>query len=442
MTVTEPDAGVAGAAPVALVHSVYGSFDGCAGMAGAWDAFVEEAGGDIFSTFGWQSTWWKHYGAPLGRSLEIHVITDGGRIIGIYPLFREKVRLGPLSVRAIKVVGCDHTLGTSNVVVAPGREADCARAVIASLSPTGRPSWDILQIGPVAAFFDGVDSGARALSDAAGSFAETGVITVGPHMLFFLPDTPEKYLASLSTNQRRDLKQGGRRMAEAFQVSVVMHERPEDVAGIFDKFVTQHQEQWRARGRQGHFGDWRGTKEFYAEAARGQAALGRSHVLELCAGDTAVAILFAFRFAGKAYWLLSSRILERKWDYYAPGKLAVWYGISESIRRGARLMDAMHGEYDYEKRMGATLGERRMINVVRRGLSTKWRLKVFSAIAYMLDYLYYRAWFKRVAPALKWRRGPLWECWIRSRSLSVLKACSRKDGDKILADGRDKAESQ
>ena len=84
---------------------VYEGFDELGGMQEEWDEFVESVGGEIFLTFDWCRIWWRHYGGK--RVLRVFVFRCEGRLVGILPVFFEKIWLGPVFVDPIKLVGTD-----------------------------------------------------------------------------------------------------------------------------------------------------------------------------------------------------------------------------------------------------------------------------------------------------------------------------------------------
>jgi len=89
-----------------------------------WAALNASArAGCLFLGPEWLIPWWKHFGA--GRSLQVIALREGPALVGLLPLFAERVRLGGVSVRRIAFLGdgatgCDYL----DVLAAPGREAE------------------------------------------------------------------------------------------------------------------------------------------------------------------------------------------------------------------------------------------------------------------------------------------------------------------------------
>ena len=121
----------------------FDSFDDAAPLCGAWDALVERVGGDLFATFDWCAIWWKHFGH--GRRLELFTAWCGDDLVAVLPMFRETIRWGPIGLRVVRVVGCDHGVTTCNLAIEPQWAEATARLLVEALEFGG--PWDLLHIG-------------------------------------------------------------------------------------------------------------------------------------------------------------------------------------------------------------------------------------------------------------------------------------------------------
>ncbi len=92
----------------ALSCRIHTAFEQLAGMQQEWDQFVIDIGGDIYLSYDWCRIWWEHYGA--GRSLCVFVYRREKQLVGLIPLFIERIWLGPVWLRIAKVVGSDFTM--------------------------------------------------------------------------------------------------------------------------------------------------------------------------------------------------------------------------------------------------------------------------------------------------------------------------------------------
>ena len=98
-----------------LQVELYESFEDLSISQPEWDAFMESVDAEIFLTFDWCRIWWKFYGKK--RRLGIFVFREEKTICAILPLFLETTWLGPISVRAIRIVGADYMPVTVSVPI-------------------------------------------------------------------------------------------------------------------------------------------------------------------------------------------------------------------------------------------------------------------------------------------------------------------------------------
>ena len=393
-----------------LRHSVYGSFAEAHDLQPAWDRFVESAGGDIFSTFDWCEVWWRHYGQR--RRLQIHVFWDQGGIVAVLPLFWERLRLGPLSVRLVRVVGCDHSVTTCQPVIRLNCIADVMRSVIDGLDQMFR--WDLLHFGPLPGYYSQRCPLAETLHRCRSVAEVLCCGDEGPHIVFDLPETYQAYLAGLSSNERHNIRKRELRLDQKHRRDVVIA-TPDDAARAFGEFVRQHQSQWQGRGQLGHFRDWPGALAYHHEMAVTQARHGRLLLLQYDVDGTNLGYQYNYRFGSRLHWILTSRTLDPKWDWCSPGRLLHCATVKAATDAGARQIDAMRGLYDYKLRLGGKVLQLQSVAAIHRGFGSWVRVWAARHAARMLHLLYYRICFGRLAPRFPYLRRPLWRTWIRSR---------------------------
>jgi len=125
--------------------SLFDSFDKLEAMKEEWDRFMEEIGAEIFLTYDWCSTWWKHYGQE--RELLIAIFRIGKELMGILPLMRDEIGVSVLSVGVVRLVGSDFSPFTTVFPVKSPFIEQAIRSLIEELNR--RCQWEILHIGPV-----------------------------------------------------------------------------------------------------------------------------------------------------------------------------------------------------------------------------------------------------------------------------------------------------
>lgn len=391
-------------------HVVYASFDRVSALQRPWDDFAEQVGGDIYSTYDWCRVWWRHYGR--GRHLQLHIFSEGRQLIAVVPLFYERLRLGPLSLRTVRLVGCDHSVTTCAPLIRTDRMAPVISSIVDHLDRNG--PWDLLHFGPLPAYYGHGSALAEALrrcpSVADVIYNDRG----GPHIVFDLPESYDAYLGALSRKERHNVRRGERLLDQthSWQVSVVPNEQVDDA---FHLFVQQHQTQWRQRAQLGHFSDWPEAQTYHHEMAVTQSHRNRLMLLRMDADGECVGFNYNYRFGQRLHWILTSRSVEPKWDLYSPGRLLHCAAVRAAIGAGIRQIDGLRGMYDYKLRLGGSLLQLQSVSGIHRGLVSRLRFRMTRFNARLLDLLYYRMWFGRLAPRVPYLQRSLWPVWIRSR---------------------------
>jgi len=394
----------------------YAKFADAQSLREEWDALVERVDGDLFTSFDWCATWWGHFGA--GRQLELHVGSVGDALAAIFPLFRETIRWGPLSLRVIRVLGCDHGVTTCNVAVDPAWMEDAPRKLLAALEQGG--PWDLLHLGEL----PGYAPHAKPLADALARCPQVGEVTFSnddyPHMVFDLPESYDNYLAGLSVKERRNVRRDERQLQQTGGVEGRGPADRTDLGRAIDELIAVHGELWRARGRMGHFVDWPGIERFHRDMAGLLLKRGRLALVDVRADGALLAAEYGARFGRRVHWIIGARRPE------VTSRIGFCALLRAAIRNGVRQIDALPGSYDYKRRLGATVLGVKTISVLPRRRLARTRRDLFRAATRLGSLLYHRLWFWHLAPWIRlrmpslrwsWLHRGLWRRFIRARFL-------------------------
>ena len=111
-----------------------------------WRALNTRArAGNMFLSPDWLEPWWAQFGA--GREQQILCVREGGKLIGVLPLFAEAVRLGGVDVRRVAFLGdgetgCDYL----DAIAEPGREREVLEHCLEALM---KLPWDLCDLDGV-----------------------------------------------------------------------------------------------------------------------------------------------------------------------------------------------------------------------------------------------------------------------------------------------------
>lgn len=393
------------------------SFEELAALQERWDNLAAWAGSGIFLTYDWCRIWWKYYGK--NRDLRVLVFQKDTDLVGIIPLFLETIRLGPVSVRVARLVGSDHTLAQFSLPIVGDHLEAVAEGLAESLLGE---KWDILYIGPVAGLYGHHNALREALRRAFGNTCSISCKQKHVQTYYFVAETWEAQLASLSKNGRKHIRRSYRELGR------IMQDQPGDLASdcatiqnvdeILHGFVHMHQKQWQKKNRPGHFGDWPDSLDFHREMAHAQLQRGRLRLMQIHWGQRCLAYEYAYRFGEKYFALLCARTNLADVAHVGMGSVMFAELMKAATKERVRYIDDMEAKYDYKLRLGGKLLPMKDIYVVRKQLLCKARARVFRFVSRLLHLGYFRIWYMRIAPKLPLRRRPLWRIWIRSHAFS------------------------
>jgi CelD/BcsL family acetyltransferase involved in cellulose biosynthesis len=377
----------------------------------AWDDLVLDSGGDIYTSYDWCRIWWRHYGA--NRSLRLFTIRQHGKLVGIVPMFIERIGLAPFAIRVAKPVGSDFAMDVFGFPALAGSMDLVCSEVVFHLMTVDR--CDAVWSGFAPASHDALGS-LRRLADATDGIAaiardvKAGVLTA-----FDLPDDFNAYVAGLGKAARQNVRRQSNLLKNAGEVTQTVVCSPADPGAAFHDFAEMHTTQWEAEGLPGHFNDWPRSSAFNAELMARFAELGRLRMVDLSFQQKPVASQYAFTFGPKGYWRLAARVMDKELGRYGLGVLGLMQLLERMCSEGVRLVEGGYGRYPYKLQYGAKeYGVTSLLLSSTRPLS-RLRTHIFVALSEAINLSYYRIWRLRIAPRLRRRGAPLWRNWIRFR---------------------------
>lgn len=399
----------------------YRSFDEVRSLADSWDTFVERVGGDLYTSFDWCETWWNHFGR--GRQLELYIATVNEEIVAILPLFREKISWGIVSLRVIRILGCDHCVTTCNVAIEAESTEPVAKLLMQELNDNGR--WDLIHLGELPTY----DGNAKTLAQVLQRCPQAGEVCYSdddyPHMVFHLPDNYEVYLATLGVKERRNVRRDDRQLEKTGSVEYVIPTDEKQLEQSFGDLVETHASQWKHQGRLGHFGDWPGITAFHRDVATKSLSIDRLSLVDVRVDGASIASEYAAIFGKRAHWIIGARTRGTS------SRIGFCTLAKSLLQQGIHEIDALPGEYDYKRRLNAETGSVKTITVTPSRNRSRFKRKLFVLITKMVDLFYYRVWYWRIAPWIR-RNGPapisklfnkgICRCLIHTRFLVAAKA--------------------
>ena len=415
LNIPEKNSTIAGKHPAKSIEvRVYDGLDQLESIQQEWDKFVESVGCEIFLTYGWCRIWWKYYGAK--RQPRVFIFRHEGTLVGIIPMFFEKIWLGPVYIRAGKIIGTDFTISTISLPIQKEFLQEVVQEFLETLVTDY--TWDVLHIGPIAGIFHDFDKLLDLCRKHMGHGHQVKNENRSVQTYFMLAGSSEEQFAGLSKKQRRIIKQKYKALREAIgdeNASITSQfASDQDAPQIFDRFVEMHQRHWQGLGRPGHFGDWPSSRQFHREVMQEQLKQNRLRLLEIKAGSYILGYKYAYKCGDSYLEFLDARLEEKKLARASLGRIIFCEQQEKAMQEGAKYIDSLRGKYEHKLRMGGRLFTINNIYIYSNQLHCRIRTRIFRILSWLLHICYYRIWFMRIATKLPLNRRPLWKIWIRS----------------------------
>jgi len=408
----------------------FDTFDQLLPLREKWDALAESVGADLFASFDWCSTWWKHFGQD--RTAEIYVAWAGDKVVACLPFFRESIGYGPWQITVVRLIGSCDAGTRCDLAIKPAYIDSVIREVTRRLDQFG--TWDVMHIGDLPGDFLHGRAVVHALQRGLGRGRVIYRTGYYPNSVFDIPESFDEYLMSLSSNERSAIRRTARRLAEDHQAQVIGTSAG-DLDAAFDQFHRQHEEWWTKSGHLGYFRDWSGSLAFHRDFSAAQARTGRLYMLRLQARGESIGFQYSHRFGRHIHWFSGSRAADAKWDAYSPGRQLHCAIVREAIAAGATQIDGMNGYYEFKTRWGARYTLLQNITVMSQDVLSRIAVRDFTS-ASRLHFFYNRIWFWHMAPWLR-KHFPkskgTWLCqgqtkkFVRSRFMEYASAMQADD---------------
>lgn len=161
----------------------------------------------------------------------------------------------------------------------------------------------------------------------------------------------------------------------------------------------------------------RAQEAFHREVARAHIAHDRLRLFEVKAGQECLGYEYVYKCGSKYCNFLAARSLSEETAGISLGKITIGEMVKNAITENVNCIDSLQGKYEYKLRLGGKLFPIHKITIVKTDFMTYLRLGMFKLLAKAINLFYYKIWFCRIAKKLPFKRGPLWNIWIKTKEL-------------------------
>lgn len=286
-----------------------------------WSKLAEPSR-NLFGTWEWASTWWRHHGQD--RELHLTVVHRAAEPVGLLPLY--EWRSGPLRILRFLGHGPGDELGP---VGDPDDAILLAHALRRSLH---RLDADLLLAEQLPRGQDwGALLGGRRLAEEASPVVRFG------------PGGWEEYLRARSANFREQVRRRPRKLGREHRVTYRLTDGTRDLDRDLDTLFRLHAARWSTAPT-----NFLADAAFHRDFAPVAVARRWLRLWFLEVDGQPVAALYGFRFAGTESYYQAGR--DPAWDEYRVGFVLLAHAIRQAAEDGVAEYRLLRGGESYKLR--------------------------------------------------------------------------------------------
>jgi CelD/BcsL family acetyltransferase involved in cellulose biosynthesis len=289
-----------------------------------WSLLAEETG-NVFATWEWAATWWRHFGR--GRLMVLRCSHHDGRVVAIVPLYVS--RRGPLRVARFLGHGPGDALGP---ICAPEHRPAVAESLRRLVADRTAP-WDVL----VADHLPAADGWSGALGGTLLRREASPVVHLDPRGW-------EAWLGDKSSNFRGQVRRWERKLVREHDVSYRLADDPERLQADMDVFLALHRRRWQ--GESAAFSPAR--EAFHREFAFQALGRGWLRLRFLDVDGAPAAAWYNLRFGNSEGSYQTGR--DPAWESYRVGFVLLADALRSAFREGLSEFRLLRGHEQYKDR--------------------------------------------------------------------------------------------
>jgi len=299
-------------------------------------------GDNVFLTWEWLSTWWKHFGD--GRKLLLLKVKDGSEVVAIAPLMLSKYKL-PLfgTIKKVEFLGVRHSDYNNFIILK--NEVECLRLILDYLMNVVT-DWDWIELKEVPETSENAGYLEKLFSNMPSELRLVyRVCNICPYIP--LPNSYAVLTAKLSKNMRQNINKYLRRARANHTVEF----KKSDEAGFsvneaMQVFMKLHEARWAMEGKNGAFRD-AAFRDFHMEIAKIFANKGWLGLYFLLMDGNPVSAQYNFEYNEKMYYYLGG--FDPSYAEYSVGNLTINFVLERGIRNGFLEYDMLRGDELYKR---------------------------------------------------------------------------------------------
>jgi CelD/BcsL family acetyltransferase involved in cellulose biosynthesis len=324
-------------------------------------------GSNVFLTWEWLSTWWKHFGP--GKRLMILTVEDQGAILGIAPLMFSEYKASAFGhIRKIELVAARDSDYNNFIIL---RENVAVVNSIVDYLKNKIPGWDWIELKEIPESTDKLNLVNIFSHDFSSNLTlKMNVCNSCPYVV--LPVSINLLMEKLGQKMRQNLTRRLREMRKNYRVELKRYDEAGYSAKQAMTFLARlNKARWSAQGMPGLLDEKHDDfGNFQMDVAERFAEKGWLGLYFLMANDEPISAEYTFEYGRKVYSYLSG--FDPSYSKYSVGNLLVMLLLERLIKDGFSEYDMLRGDEPYKFAWTNTYRQNFEIRLVQRTLLSKY----------------------------------------------------------------------
>lgn len=325
------------------------------------DCLMQSLDNNIFSTWEWLSTWWKHFGE--GKNLVILSVESEKEILAIAPFVLSKCNFfGLHGFKKLSFVGSPDS--DYNSLILKERNVKLLELIFNYLND--HIDWDYLELKDIPENSGTIDLLRSMCLKRRHKYWDERQSTLCPFLI--LPNSMDVFMKRLSKSMRENLRRYSRKLEREYRVELKNYDEIGSIEEAMETFFQLHQKRWESKGDLGAFHKPQ-MRNFHIDIAKCFAKKGWLRLYFLTANDEPVSTHYSFEYNQKIYFYLGG--WDPEYSKYMVGSLFMMYDIEKCIQKGLKEYDLMRGIEPYKMKWTKEVRKNINLSFARKGLSSR-----------------------------------------------------------------------
>lgn len=292
------------------------------------DAVTDSSEANIFSTWDYLHTSWRHFAKPDGDCLAILAVRERNRLVGFAPMricFRRRLGFTIRRLMVLPAWASDRVL-----LVEPSSRRHEFYGLLISQLEQRMDSWDVLEFPAYPA--DGGLLHALQTWNAQRRDLSVKIQKSSPSPFIRLPARRDMLLSTLSKNLRKNLKRHRRKLEATGELKLAVFTRPDEISQAVDRYAEIESNSWKVQAQQGISKNAKNLC-FYRDLLVRLSRQGRSVVHFLEKDGRYLAGNIDVRYGDVVYSLQTA--YDDAYKAYSPGNVLMQLALEWHIDHGA-----------------------------------------------------------------------------------------------------------